>query len=178
MLDWEDGYGWYRSKPARFGERHYMTGEAPGFASVIVHMPKLHAEIIVLSNFKIPVPTPVALDLAAMLAGGEYQPLELQAAPLSADEVSHVVGHFKFGPDFYRPNATLDLATSEGGLVLKWPGDPLVDSPVLVTDNHHFIDRHYWTRFSVVDDANGRASELIFGKFKGQRSIDGSPTGQ
>ena len=26
-----------------------------------------------------------------------------------------------------------------------------------------FIDRHYWTRFSVVDDGNGHASQLIFG---------------
>jgi D-alanyl-D-alanine carboxypeptidase len=171
ILGWGDGYGWIRTVNHGLKEpAYFMRGEGPGFASFIIYLPKLKAEIIVLSNAQMPIPTSIGFDLAAMLEGRDYHAPELRAAPITADEVSHVVGRFKFGPDFYRPNATLELAAGPDGLMLRWPGGP--DSPVLVTDGHHFIDRHYWTRFSVDDDATGRAAELTFGKFKGQRSPD------
>ena len=53
-----------------------------------------------------------------------------------------LLGRYRFGPDFFRPNATLELTSSEDGLILKWPGGP--DAVVVVADDHHFIDRHYW----------------------------------
>ena len=57
MLDWGDGYGWTRIDPPRFKEPIYvMNGQSPGFASFIVYMPSIRAEIIILSNFQIPVP--------------------------------------------------------------------------------------------------------------------------
>jgi CubicO group peptidase (beta-lactamase class C family) len=171
ILGWGDGYGWTRTVNHGLKEpAYFMRGEGPGFASFIIYLPKLKAEIVILSNAQMPIPTPIGFDLAAMLEGRDYHAPELRAAPLATDEVSQVVGRFKFGPDFYRPNATLELAAGPGGLMLRWPGGP--DSPVLVTDGHHFIDRHYWTRFSVDDDATGHAAELTFGKFKGQRSPD------
>ena len=171
ILAWGDGYGWTRTVNHGLKEpAYFMSGEGPGFASFMIYLPKLKAEIIVLSNAQMPIPTAIGFDLAAMLEGRDYHAPELRATPLAADEVSQVVGRFKFGPDFYRPNATLEVAAGPGGLILRWPGGP--DSPVLVTDGHHFIDRHYWTRFSVDDDATGHAAELTFGKFKGQRSTD------
>jgi D-alanyl-D-alanine carboxypeptidase len=174
ILGWGDGYGWTKSVNPRLKEPvYFMNGQSPGFTSIVIYMPKLKAGIIILSNSQIPVPTPMGFDLAAMLDGGEYHAPELRAGPLGADEISHVVGRFHFGPDFFRPNATLELAAGQRGLILRWPGGP--DSPVLVTDNHHFIDRHYWIRFSVEDDASGHASELAYGKFRGQRSPDGPP---
>ena len=175
MLGWGDGYGWMRIDPPRFKEPIYvMNGEGPGFASFIVYMPRLRAEIVVLSNFRIPVPQMMGLEIAAMLEGGEYHRLELRASPLTTDELSQVVGSFTFGPDFYRSKGTLQFFSAAGGLTLRWP-DWGPDSPVLVVDGHHFIDRHYWTRFSVADDPNGRATELTFGRFKGQRTADNPP---
>jgi D-alanyl-D-alanine carboxypeptidase len=174
ILGWGDGYGWTTTVNPRLKEPvYFMNGQSPGFTSIVIFMPKLNAEIIILSNSQIPVPTPMGFDLAAMLEGGEYHAPELRVAPLGADEISHVVGRFKFGPDFFRPNATLELAAGQGGLILRWPGGP--DSPVLVTDSRHFIDRHYWIRFGVGDDASGHASELTYGKFRGQRLSDGAP---
>jgi D-alanyl-D-alanine carboxypeptidase len=174
MLDWGDGYGWTTTTNPRLKEPvYFMNGQSPGFASIVIYMAKLDAEIIILSNSQIPVPTTIGFDLAAMLEGGEYHAPELRVAPLGADEISHVVGRFKFGPDFFRPNATLELAAGQRGLILRWPGGP--DSPVLVTDSRHFIDRHYWIRFNVGDDASGHASELTYGKFTGQRLSDGAP---
>ena len=169
----DNGYGWEQIDDPRFHERYYfMNGEAPGFASTIIYMPRLHAEIVILSNLKITVPRAIAFDLAAMLEGVEYQRLELRAAPLTTDEMSHVLGNYTFGADFYRSNATLQLAAGAAGLILRWPGGP--NSPVLVVDDHHFIDRHYWARFSVTDDQNGEASQMTFGRFLGQRSSDSS----
>ena len=177
MLDWDEGYGWMKwetKDQPRFKETiYFMSGNAPGFASVIIYLPRLRGEIIILSNFQIPVPSTIGLDLAAMLEGGEYHQLELRNSPLTAEEISHVVGSFTFGPDFYRPNATLQFVSDPDGLMLRWPGGP--DSPVLVIDDRHFIDRHYWSRFSVADDKNGHASQLTFVKFKGQRSPDSPP---
>ncbi|HWC65603.1 MAG TPA: hypothetical protein VG777_05940, partial [Thermoanaerobaculia bacterium] len=115
----------------------------------------------------------IAFDIVAMLEGVEYQPLELRKTPLTAEEIAHVVGRYTFGKDFYRPNGTLELAGGPEGLTLRWPGGP--DSPVLVTDDHHFIDRHYWTRFRVEDDPGRKAARLIFGRFTGKRSGDAAP---
>lgn len=172
ILDWGDGYGWTKSTTPRFkAPIYYMGGELPGFTSYIIYMPRLDAGIVILSNSHMQVPPGMGLDLAALLDGGEYHPFELRAAPLGAEEISHVVGRFRFGPNFYRPNGTLELVAGQGGLILRWP-DWGPDSPVLVEDGHHFIDRHYWTRFSVEDDASGQASQLTFGKFKGQRVPD------
>ena len=168
MLD--NGYGWERDEED--GETTYFqNGEGPGFASTMIYLPGLRAAIVVLSNFQIPVPGRIAWDLAAMLQGKKYRRLELRATPFTADEISHVAGSYVFGPDFYRANGTLQLVASAGGLTLRWPGwGP--ESPVLVIDDHHFIDRHYWTRFSVDGDQDGHPSRLTFGEFVGRRSPD------
>jgi CubicO group peptidase (beta-lactamase class C family) len=174
MLAWGEGYGWESLEQSRIGTPiYFMSGNAPGFASEAIYVPKLRTEIIIFSNTKFPMPPMMGFDIAAVLAGGKYQDLKLQTAPLSNDEIAHVVGRYHFGPDFYRPNATLELASGPDGLVVKWPGGP--DAPVLVSDNHHFIDRHYWTRFSVADDPDGHATQLTYGRFNGQRIADGRP---
>jgi hypothetical protein len=118
-----------------------------------------------------PVSPSIGFDIAAMLTGGQYRELQVQAEPLKKDEVARIVGRYQFGADFYRKNATLELAQGAEGLILRWPSGegPVVDAPVVVTDAHHFVDRHFWIRFNVVDDANGRTSELVYGNFKGER---------
>ena len=174
MLAWGDGYGWESLEQSRIGTPiYFMSGNAPGFASEVIYVPKLRTEIIIFCNTQVPMPPTMGFDLAAVLAGGKYQDLKLQAAPLNNDEISHVVGRYRFGPDFYRPNATLELAIGPEGLVVRWPGGP--EAPVLVSDNHHFIDRHYWTRFSVADDPDGHATQLTYGRFNGQRIADSRP---
>lgn len=166
----ENGYG--REKDEEDGETTYFqNGEGPGFASTMIYLPGARAAIVVLSNFQIPVPGRIAGNLAAMLQGREYRRLELRTSPLTKEEISHVIGSYIFGPDFYRANGTLQLVAADDGLTLRWPGwGP--NSPVLVIDDHHFIDRHYWTRFSVEDDENGHAADLIFATFKGHRLPD------
>jgi CubicO group peptidase (beta-lactamase class C family) len=167
-----DGYGWESLPTSRVGAPiYFMSGQSPGVSSELIYIPNLRAEIVILSNSQIPVPAPMGFDIAAMLAGGEYHDLELKGAVLH--DKSPLLGRYRFGPDFFRPNATLEFASNEDGLILKWPGGP--DAVVVVADDHHFIDRHYWQKFSVAQDANGRGLELTYGKFKGQRVSDSAP---
>ena len=167
-----DGYGWESLPTSRVGAPiYFMSGQSPGVSSELIYIPNLRAEIVILSNSQIPVPAPMGFDIAAMLAGGEYHDLELKGAVL--EDNSPLLGRYRFGPDFFRPNATLELAKSEDGLILKWPGGP--DAAVVVAYDHHFIDRHYWVRFSVAADENGRGTELTYGKFKAQRVSDSTP---
>ena len=165
--------GWESLPTSRIGVPiYFQTGQSPyGVSSELIYVPSLRVEIVILSNLAIPVAAPMGFDIAAMLAGGEYHDLELKGAVLQDN--SPLLGRYRFGPDFFRPNATLEFASSEDGLVLKWPGGP--DAVVVVADHHHFIDRHYWQKFSVAEDATGRGQELTYGKFKGQRVSDSAP---
>jgi D-alanyl-D-alanine carboxypeptidase len=164
--------GWESLPTSRIGVSiYFQTGQSPfGVSSELIYVPSLRAEIVILSNLAIPVAAPMGFDIAAMLAGGEYHDLVLPPDPVQIDDVAQVFGRYRFGADFFRPNATLELARGGDGLILKWPSGP--DAAVVIADDHHFIDRHYWVRFSVADDANGRGMELTYGKFKGQRVSD------
>jgi hypothetical protein len=167
-----DGYGWESLPTSRIGAPiYFFTGQSPsGVSSELIYIPRLRAQIVILSNLEIPVAAPMGFDIAAMLAGGEHHGLVLAPAPVRIDEIAQVDGRYRFGPDFFRPNATLELARGGDGLILKWPGG--LDAAVVIADDHHFIDRHYWVRFSVAEDANGQDMELTYGKFKGQRVSD------
>src|SRR5205085_6981059 len=94
MLDWGDGgYGWDKDDDAPYTKPFYFqSGNGGGFASVVVYIPALRAEVVVFSNAQIPVPTRIAFDIAAMLEAVEYRRLEVRAAPLTADEIARVVG--------------------------------------------------------------------------------------
>jgi CubicO group peptidase (beta-lactamase class C family) len=164
--------GWESLPTSRVGVPiYFQTGQSPfGVCSELIYIPSLRAQIVVLSNLSMQVAAPMGFDIAAMLSGGGYHELVLPSVPIPIDEVARVVGRYRFGPDFFRPNATLELTRAGKELILKWPGGP--DAAVVIADDHHFIDRHYWARFSVADDTNGQGTELIYGKFKGQRVSD------
>jgi len=170
-----NSYGWESLPTSRVGVPiYFQTGQSPfGFSSELIFIPRLRAQIVILSNLAMQVAAPMGFDIAAMLAGGEYHDLVLPPAPVPMDKMASVVGRYSFGLDFFRPNATLELARGGDGLILKWPGGP--DAAVVIADDHHFIDRHYWQKFSVAEDANGRGTELTYGKFKGQRVPDSAP---
>ena len=164
MLDWGEGYGWeWDDDSPRTDPLYFMAGNAPGFATTVVTIPSRHFYAVILSNLQIPVANRVAFDVAATIQGKDYHLLELRSSPITKEEAARVVGSYTFGKDFYRENATLHLVAGGEGLILRWPGGP--DSPVLVVDDRHFIDRHYWTRFSVAEDG-----KLTFGKFTGKKT--------
>jgi hypothetical protein len=161
------GYGWFKNSSRRFGVPvYYMNGRAPGFASYLLYVPDEKLTVIVFSNIYSSAPTAIGDDLAAIALGKPYEPVRLLARPLPSAETMGLAGAYRFGPDFYQPNATLLLTIEHGDAALHWPA---TETTALVpTGSGHFIDRSYWVPVSVSKNSNGAAT-LTYGGFSGQR---------
>jgi hypothetical protein len=81
--------------------------------------------VIVLSNLYIAAATPIAHDIAALL----WQPHPAlppvpRPAPRSAAELERAAGRYQFGPDFYQPDATVEVTVRDGALELRYRRSP------------------------------------------------------
>jgi CubicO group peptidase (beta-lactamase class C family) len=161
-----NGFGWEKAFNRRFDETLYLSsGRSPGFSSVMLYFPNEEVTVIALTNIEHAINYLIAGNIAAIVLGKPYVPFADRLVPLTADQRQRLIGQFTFGPDFYRPNATLALRNTPLGLVLDWPGGP--EAPLLSTGANSFIDRYYWIRVIVVQDAANRPLELKYGKFQG-----------
>jgi CubicO group peptidase (beta-lactamase class C family) len=162
----DDGFGWEKGFSPRFDETLYRaSGRSPGFASVMLYLPNEQLAIIVLTNIEHAMNNLIAENIAAAVLGKPYVPFADRPIRLTEAQRQRLIGQFTFGPDFYRRNATLVLRNTPQGLVLDWPGGP--EAPLLSTGPNSFIDRYYWIRGTVVQDAAGRPLELKYGRFRG-----------
>jgi len=162
-----NGFGWEKGFNRRFEETLYRSsGRSPGFSSVMLYLPNEEVTLIVLTNIENAINNLIAENIAAIVVGKPYVPFADRLVPLTVHQRQRLTGQFTFGPDFYRPNATLALRNTPQGLVLDWPGGP--EAPLLSTGANSFIDRYYWIRGTVVQDAaNSRPLELKYGNFQG-----------
>jgi len=162
-----NGFGWEKGFNRRFEETLYRSsGRSPGFSSVMLYLPDEEVTLIVLTNIENAINNLIAENIAAIVVGKPYVPFADRLVPLTVHQRQRLTGQFTFGPDFYRPNATLALRNTPQGLVLDWPGGP--EAPLLSTGANSFIDRYYWIRGTVVQDAaNSRPLELKYGNFQG-----------
>jgi len=95
--------------------------------------------------------------------GKPYQAFNYLKVPPAL--VGHPAGDFVFGPDFFRPSATLNLVSNADGVTLNWPGGPA--APLLPIEKDKFIDRYYWTNATVIRGQDGNPIALDYGKFRG-----------
>jgi CubicO group peptidase (beta-lactamase class C family) len=162
------GYGWFKTESKRFGQKiYYMNGRSPGFASFLVHMPAEDLTVVVLSNIYSSVTTRMGFDLAAIVLGRPYKPMQVKLRTLAPAETRGVAGRFKFGPDFYAPNAVVALEVEKDGLFLRWPdGDR---SPMLPMGHDRFRDRTYWVTMELVRGEGGTVRTIRYGRFAGTR---------
>jgi CubicO group peptidase (beta-lactamase class C family) len=162
------GYGWFKSVNKRLGVSVYsMNGRAPGFASFLAYIPSERLTVVVLSNIYASTPTTIGLDLAAIALGKTYAAARLLPGPLKDDAVARDAGSYKFGANFYQPNATLVLSVENRNALLHWPS---AETTALVpVDGGEYIDRAYWMPVSFSRNADGAATELIYAGFLGQR---------
>jgi CubicO group peptidase (beta-lactamase class C family) len=161
------GFGWdEKGFDRRFNQTLYLSsGRSPGFSSVMLYLPNEGVTVIVLTNVEHALNVLIGENIASIVVGKPYKPFADRLVPLTVDQRQQLVGHFKFGPDFYRPNATLAIANTAQGLVLDWPGGP--EAPLLSIGNGNFIDRYYWIRATVVQDGASLPVKLTYGKFQG-----------
>jgi CubicO group peptidase (beta-lactamase class C family) len=171
MLDYgeiEEGFGWGKFVSTRFGELEYWSsGRSPGFSSSMIYLPKSKVAVVVLSNIENGLCPIMARDIALIAVGKPYEPFRFHRTVISAAQLQKMTGDFLFGPDFYRRNATLTLATEGSDLILKWPGGP--DAPLLPIDTNEFMDRYYWTHATLTNGGSGAPDELHYGEFVGKR---------
>ena len=163
------GYGWFRSENKRFDETvYYMNGRAPGFSSFVLHLPKGQMTIVIFSNIYSSATTAIGYDIAALSLGLPCEPFHIRDPAPSPAELKTCTGTFQFGPDFYQPNAKVDLAANGQELSMRWPsGDA---SALIPLGPDHFIDRSYWEEVRIDRDASGKPAALIYDHFHGTAS--------
>ena len=163
-----EGYGWFKAHNKRFdAPLYYMNGRAPGFASAIAYFPQQQLSLIVLSNIYASVTTDLAYDVAALTLGKpatSFRPINL-----STQELSGAEGVFRFGKDFYQPEAALRLRVENNDAFLQWPQGSV--SALIPVGNDRFIDRSYWVVVELVRSPESQAVRLKYDHFVGERLL-------
>lgn len=157
----DSGYGWYLKK--QFDKNYiYMSGRSPGFSAYIGRYPEEEICIIVLSNIYVSLARQLAIDLAGILF---KQPVELPVfnrSKISKDDLGQIIGKYKFGKDFYRPDFTLEVTAHEGNLYSSY-GELISTKPL------QFIQRSFWSKITFIKDGTGKINGMTFDNFKGEK---------
>jgi CubicO group peptidase (beta-lactamase class C family) len=159
------GYGWFRGESKRFNETaYYMNGRAPGFASFVLYLPNERMTVVAFSNIYSSATTGIGNDIAAIALGLPYTPFH-PSTQLPAAIAAKCSSRFRFGSDFYQPNAQILLVANRTDWSLRWPSDEL--SPLIPLGGDRFVDRAYWEDVEIERDGAGCPSVLGYGHFRG-----------
>jgi CubicO group peptidase (beta-lactamase class C family) len=162
-----NNYGWFVRKS--HGELAVATnGRSPGFTSSATYFPARDLSVIVLSNSYSP-ESPIAGDVAA-LAMGKTVPTPGSIVPVAFDPAAFqkFTGRYKFGPDFFRPGAEVQLSVHNGDPVIDWGND--FYSVLIPVGPGEFVDRQFWARMHVNPDAASFGYSTSGSDFKVVRS--------
>ncbi|MDH4197192.1 MAG: beta-lactamase family protein, partial [Candidatus Aminicenantes bacterium] len=154
------GYGWFVGKGSGRNAVRF-NGRSPGYTSYMERYIDDDACIIILSNNYAPVPH-VAIDgLRAILFGEPYKTFETdrgfkpEPASFGAFE-----GAYRFGPDFYRPNAEVGLRVKDESLEIVWTESYV--SGLRPLAKAVFLDRLFWATIIFQTDAEGKITGFIW----------------
>ena len=86
---------------------------------------------------------------------------------LSTEDLSGAEGVFRFGKDFYQPEAALRLRVENKDAFLQWPQGSV--SALIPVGNDRFIDRSYWVVVELVRNPESQAVRLKYDHFVGER---------
>jgi CubicO group peptidase (beta-lactamase class C family) len=163
MFSGSDGYGWETVQSTRLGEKVYLVGgRATGFSCFMEYVPGAGITVIVLTNIEHDANPLIVPEVPPLLLGKPYQAFDYHRVPPAL--VGHPSGDFVFGPDFYRPSATLSLVSDADGVTLIWPQRA---APLLPIGKDKFKDRYYWTDATIIRGKDGKPAALDYGKFRG-----------
>ena len=161
------GYGWFKGSNKRFGETaYYMNGRAPGFASFVLYLPQSRTTVVVLSNIYSSATTTIGYDVAALSLGLSYEPFRFSGVAPDQGELKNSTGAFRFGSDFYQPNAKVALTADGDGLFMHLPSGEA--SALIPLAKDHFVDRAYWEEVTIQRDSSGNPNALLYGEFRGR----------
>ena len=146
-----------------------MNGRAPGFASFVVYLPQAQTTVVVLSNIYSSATTTIGYDIAAIALGSSYEPFRFGEIVPGSEELKNCTGVFRFGPDFYQPNAEVNLTTDGKGLFMHWPSGEA--SALIPLARENYVDRAYWEEVTIQRDTSGNPVALLYGQFRGQAVV-------
>jgi hypothetical protein len=141
-----------------------MNGRSPGFASFALYLPDEHLTVIVFSNIYSSATTSLGYDIAAIVLGLPYEGFQPLKAATTTAEKQEFTATFKFGADFYQPNAELKLISAGTDLLLRWPSETTALIPL---GGDYFKDRSYWVEVQLERNEDGLPQFLIYDHFRG-----------
>jgi len=154
------GYGWFVGK--RSGRRTVrFNGRSPGYTSYLERYIDDDACIIILSNNYAPVPHAAIDGLRAILFGEPHTTLVMDKG-FKADEASlkTIEGRYKFGLNFYRPDAVVEIRMEDGALEIVW--SETYKSALRPLAKGVFLDRLFWTTILFQADTEGKVTGFIW----------------
>jgi CubicO group peptidase (beta-lactamase class C family) len=165
-------YGW---NPDRHLDKDvvYKTGwDGVGFGAQFVHYVEDDLTIIVLTNFNVSsITSEITDNLAAIFFDKAYEPLRLSEKPdVEPSVLSDMAGLYRFGSDFYVPDATIRITEHDGQLLI--PGDS--HSPtggLLPVSGLEFIHRQQWFKVTFEQDADKKIVGMQYGRFKAKKDL-------
>jgi CubicO group peptidase (beta-lactamase class C family) len=156
----DSGYGWYLGK--QFDKKYiFMNGRGGGFCTHIGLYVEEKVCVIVLSNIYVFVPKQIAIDLAGILF---QQPIEAPALSrkLNDEESRQLIGKYKFGKDFYRPDFVIEVSANNGSLFSNY-------GELLPNGSLQFFQRSYWSKVSFTKNASGKVDGMTFDSYRGEK---------
>jgi len=160
------GFGWFKGMNKRFGQTAYsMNGRAPGFTSFVLYLPQSQMTVVALSNIYSSATTTIGYDIAALSLGFPYKTFHFQEPASDSTDLNACAGVFRFGSDFYQPDAEVSLTADGSGLTMRWPSGDI--SALIPLSKDHFVDRAYWEEVIIQRDSSGHPKALLYGQFQG-----------
>lgn len=154
------GYGWFVRE--RSGRRvTAINGRSPGFASYLERYIDEDACIIILNNIYSTAPFMMIEGLSAILFGDEYEvPETPDLERRETKTLESFAGNYEFGPDFYRPGASVIVKSENGQLSFHWSQTYFY--PILPISKDKFLDRMFWAYILFQRDDNGEVTGFVW----------------
>ncbi len=166
------GYGWFLTE-ANGRQIHHINGRAPGWSAQVDHYVKEDVTVIVLSNLYVSVTTPIARAVGALHFRAPLRPMpQLTAAKLPAKRIAALLGTYQFGPDYYLPNARIEIYSADGDLWGRYLDSDYPAFSFIPTADGKFLVRSFWMPAEFETGPDGRAAELKLEDFRGRRIED------
>ena len=159
-----NGYGWFVSKDSdnRITTVN-ISGRSPGFGAYWIRDIEADITIILLGNLYSSAPISLGGDLMRIANGEQVATPELSPDPPSSELLEELMGSYRFGPDFYRPDGVVRVHVKDGHL---YDGR---NAWLIPAGDAKFIHRTYWSDLKFVRDQSGKVIELKYDQFTGKK---------
>ena len=163
-------YAWHREEWNGHECLRVNGWDGVGFAGCMLNLTDEDLTVIVLSNLNISsIAENAAKNLAALAIGEEAEEWHTSVEPVDPQEATAIVGSYRFGQDFYVPDAVMKISDHGGRLFVE--GEP--PGALLKVGNGEFIHRQHWIRVHFVREDGRAVTGMRYGRFLAPRDQGG-----